>query len=327
MKKTVWTIVFLLLALLAASLLSFTVGSASLSMADILAAFNGQNAAASMILFQIRLPRLLLSMVVGAALAGSGALMQGIFKNPMADPHILGVSSGAALGAAVGMVFFSSVAALAPFAFSFAMGTVFLVWMISGKGKGGTVALLLSGTAISAFLSAMVSCLMLVDYEQLEHVYLWTMGSLSSATWDKLLVCAPLAILPLLFSLLFTKDLNAMLLGDQQAASLGVSVRRTRLIVITLAALSTSAAVSVSGVIGFIGLIVPHAVRFILGANHEKLLPVSILTGALVLSLTDTVARTIIAPSEIPIGVLTALLGAPFFVVLLRRSLKGGAQE
>ena len=322
MKKTAVVCVVLAGLLAGAALLSLCVGSANLSLGQLFAAFGDESLPAHTIFLQIRLPRVLLAMLVGAALSGAGALVQGVFKNPMADPYILGVSSGAALGAAIGMVFFESSALLPPIAFLGGLGAVSLVWFLSRKG--GTVSLLLAGTAVSAFLSAAVSSLMLVDRDKLERVYLWTMGSLSSATWEKLFSCLPFVLLGLSLSLFFCKDLNAMLLGDEQAQSLGVDAPRVRLIVTLLSTLVAAAAVSVSGVIGFVGLMVPHGVRFLVGPSHERLVPVSALAGSLVLLVVDTLARTLLAPSEIPIGVLTALLGAPFFLVLLCRSLKEG---
>lgn len=322
MKRTPLVCVCLAVLLAVAALIALCVGSANLSVSELLSSLGDRGSSAHTILLGLRLPRVLLAMLVGAALSGAGALMQGVFKNPMADPHILGASSGAAFGAAFGMVVFNANALLPVFAFLGGFMAVSLVWGLSRRGS--MVSLLLAGTAVSAFLSAAVSSLMLLDKDKLEKVYLWTMGSLANATWSKLWLCLPFILAGLVLSLFFCKDLNAMLLGDEQAQSLGVNVRRVRLLVTVLATLTASAAVSVSGIIGFVGLMVPHTVRFLVGPAHERVVPISVLAGALVLMVTDTFARTLLAPVEIPIGVLTALLGAPFFLMLLNRSLKGG---
>lgn len=308
--------------LLAAAVLGAAFGASGMGLAGVREAIGQPGGTNGVILFGIRLPRVALSMLVGAALALSGAMMQGVFQNPMADPHILGVSSGAALGAAVAMVLLGSTAALAPVAFVFGLGTAILVWMLSKNGT--TVTLILAGTAVSAFLSALVSALLLLDREGLERVYLWTMGSFTAATWEKVWILLPVVVLGAGLSLLLSKSLNALLLGDEQAASLGVDVRRSRLLAILLSSLLTSCAVAMSGVIGFVGLMVPHALRFLVGPKHENLLPLSALGGALLLSLMDTLSRSLLPPVEIPVGVLTSLLGAPFFLYLLRKNLKRG---
>ncbi|MDR3085236.1 MAG: iron ABC transporter permease [Christensenellaceae bacterium] len=322
MKRRGWLFPALFLLLVLAGGVSLLFGGARLPLARLLAAFRGRDEAAAIILWSLRLPRVLLSMTVGAALAIAGALMQGVFQNPMADPHILGVSSGAALGAALGMALFGGVAALPPLAFVFGLLAAGLVYALSRGGS--TVALLLAGTAVSACLSAMVSMLMLFHRDGLERVLLWTMGSFTMAGFDRLLICLPATMVGLLGAMFLSGDLNALQLGDEQAASLGVRVGRTRLFALLIASFMTAAAVSMSGIIGFVGLMVPHGVRLIAGPAHERLIPLSALGGAALLCLTDTLARSLLAPMEIPVGVLTALLGGPFFLLLLRKNLKGG---
>lgn len=325
MKRTLPIYLILIVLLALAAGLSLLVGSASLPISSLFEAFADPSSKAGLIIIGIRLPRILLSMIVGAALCAAGAVMQGVFQNPMADPHILGVSSGASLGAGIAIIAFGSTFSLPPMAFLFGLLAAAAVWLLS-RG-GGTVSLLLAGTAISALLSALVSSIMLIDRDSLERVYLWTMGSFTNASFDKVLICLPIVVLGLLLCILMAKPLNALLLGDEQAASLGVNVPLTRLSAIAVSTLITSAAVSMSGVIGFVGLMVPHGVRLVAGPKHEHLIPLSALSGALLLLVVDTLSRTIIAPMEIPVGVLTALLGAPFFLFLLRKNIRGGKKN
>lgn len=283
----------------------------------------------ALIVYQVRLPRILLAMLVGMALSMTGAAFQGLFRNPLADPHILGVSSGAALGATFAMISGAGVqllglGALGVAAFTGALLTVFVVYHIAGAGSGGkTVHLLLTGTAISSFLSALMSLLMTRHQETLEKVYLWTLGSFSAATWDKVLFLFIFVILGTLFLLLLSRELNLLSVGEDTAATLGVSLTKVRKLIIIVGSLLVAASVAVSGVIGFVGLIVPHCVRLLFGSNHERLMPASMFVGAIFMILCDTIARTVTAPSEIPVGVVTSLFGAPYFIYLLYREKAG----
>ncbi len=312
----------------AAALVAMGLGAARLSPGEVLravgAALTGQGASgtAYTIVMNVRLPRVLISYVVGAALAVCGACMQGLFRNPMADPHLLGVSSGAALGVAVATLTGAGAlrALTGTFAFAFAIGTVIVVLVLSRvRGRVSTMSLLLAGIAVSSLLSAITSGLMIVNREHMDEVYMWTMGSFTASDWDKFAYAAPVMLLGILGIMAFARDLNAMLMGEQEARQLGVQVRRVRIVLLGLCTLVTAMAVSVSGVIGFVGLMVPHGLRLICGPDHRSLLPLSVLAGGLYLLIMDTLARTVMMPIEIPIGVLTALVGGPFFLYLMRR--------
>ncbi|MBQ9120423.1 MAG: iron ABC transporter permease [Lachnospiraceae bacterium] len=285
----------------------------------------------ALIVYQVRLPRILLAMLVGMALSITGAAFQGLFRNPLADPHILGVSSGAALGATFAMlsgagIQFLGLGAVGIAAFAGALITVFIVYQIAGIGAGRkTVHLLLTGTAISSFLSALMSLLMTRHQETLEKVYLWTLGSFSSATWDKVLFLILFVMVGALLLMLLSRELNLLSVGEDTAGTLGVSIQRVRKLIIISGSLLVAASVAVSGVIGFVGLIVPHCVRLLFGSNHERLMPASMLVGAIFMILCDTIARTVTAPSEIPVGVVTSLFGAPYFIYLLYREKAGQA--
>lgn len=273
----------------------------------------------------VRLPRVLLAAVVGAALAGAGVLYQALFRNPLADPYILGVSSGAGLGAMIAIVATAHATALrfgaVPLAaFTGALLTIALVVKLASlRGRLEATSLLLAGVAVSYVLAAMTSFLMVFAREQMAQVVFWMMGGLGSASWGYLAMVAPMFALGIAVPLVFTRDLNLMLLGDERAGQLGVPVERFRIIVLAAASLLTAAAVAVAGLIGFVGLMTPHIVRLVLGPDHRSLLPASVLTGAIVLVLADLVARVILAPVEIPVGIVTAVLGGPFFIYLLVR--------
>ncbi len=310
---------------------SLMVGSAGMPIEQFLATVRGHfagspgNPTNELIVFSIRLPRALMAYCVGAALSVSGVCMQGVFKNPMAEPHILGVSSGAALGAALAMVLNLGAGILGLSMVSLGAliggaGAAILVLLLSGRGQGSTVNLLLSGVAVGTFLTAMLSGLLALNHDNMEAVYTWTMGSFASATMTKLALLSPVLLACALLMRVFARDLNAMLMGDEEARSLGVNAGRVRVILLGASTLLTAVAVSLSGIIGFVGLMVPHAVRMITGPDHRATIPASLIAGGLYLMMMDTLARTIFMPTELPVGVLTALVGGPFFLVLLRRS-------
>ncbi len=287
------------------------------------------DSAAKVIIFQIRLPRVLLGLVVGASLAVAGVIFQGIFANSLADPYIIGISSGAALGATlalmlgVGTTFFGFLAVPA-LAFIGAILTVLLVYNIAKvRGEISVSSLLLSGVAVGIFFSAMTSLIMVTSSRELQGAIFWLMGGFSGRSWLHLSVAFPFLLFGLFIALIFARDLNLLVLGDERAGQLGVNVEVSKRILIIAASLMTAAAVSVSGLIGFVGLIVPHLMRLIIGAEHRFLILGSALSGALFLVLADAISRIVIAPSEIPVGITTALFGAPFFLFLLRRR-KGG---
>jgi iron complex transport system permease protein len=277
------------------------------------------------VVWAIRVPRVLLATMVGAALAISGAVLQGIFRNPLADPSIIGVSSGAAFGAVSAIVIGAT-----PFGYmttpiaAFAGGviTTLVVWSLSRRnGRVDTVTLILVGIALNAMIGAGMGMLnYMADDEQLRAVVFWSMGSLGGATWKSLYAILPLILLGLIALPRQARDLNLLVLGEREARHLGVDVDRTRFLLIVVVALTTGAAVAFAGIIGFVGLIVPHLIRLISGPDHRVLLPASALTGATLLVLTDLLSRTIVSPLELPIGVVTALLGAPFFLFLLLKT-------
>jgi iron complex transport system permease protein len=275
------------------------------------------------IIIQIRLPRILLGALVGAALASAGAAMQGLFKNPMADPYIIGISSGGALGAAIAIVFHLTLPTLPFISFLGSISAAFIVYNISKVDEKIPVAtLLLSGIAIGAFLSAITSFLMYIAGESLHQIVFWLMGGLSSSDWDRIkIITAPLISGMVLLSI-YARELNIMLLGDEEAQSLGVEVEKLKKLTIAISALLTGVAVSVSGIIGFVGLIIPHIIRLMLGPDHRILIPAAALMGGIFIVLADIIARTIIAPTELPIGIITAFFGAPFFIYLLQKRRK-----
>jgi iron complex transport system permease protein len=278
------------------------------------------------IVWQLRLPRVLGAALVGAALATAGVLFQGLLRNPIADPYLLGTSGGAALAATIALLLPVSVGVLGltlvPIAaFVGALAAVMIVYQIARVGARTPITtLLLAGFAISSMMAAAMSFLMLMNQSTLQRVVLWTMGGISASGWGALKVVTPLILLGLVAALVVSNDLNAFLLGEEQAAALGVAVERQKFIVMTIGALLTGTAVAISGLVGFVGLIVPHIVRLVLGPDHRLLLPASFLSGAIFLVLADLLARMVLAPSEIPLGVVTAIVGAPFFIYLLRQA-------
>jgi len=281
------------------------------------------------VLFEIRMPRLLLGLLVGAALGISGAAIQGIFRNPLAEPGLIGISSGASLFAVLIIAFetflFTSLSTwmgyylLAFGAFVGAGLTAFLVYRIASKnGRPNVTTMLLAGIAINAFAGALTGLMTYLSTEQqLRTITFWMLGSLGGATWDNLTALAPFILIPVLILPFFGKSLNAFALGELQADLLGMRTDRVKRWVVILSTLAVGASVAVSGIIGFVGLIVPHTVRLMGGADHRFVLPGSLLLGALVLTLADVIARVVVAPIELPIGVITALLGTPVFLYIL----------
>jgi iron complex transport system permease protein len=276
------------------------------------------------IIFQIRLPRILLGLLVGFALATAGTTMQGLFKNPMADPYIIGIASGAAVGAALSILVLPPIFALYTtplLAFLGALATIFAVYSIAKVGgKLPVDTLLLTGIAISLFLGAVLSFMMSVAGEALHTIFFWIMGGFWLANWTKVQI----TVLPVLLCFgviyLFAKDLNAMLLGEESAQTLGINVEQAKRLLLILSAFITAAAVAFSGTIGFVGLIIPHITRILVGPDHRVLLPASAMMGGIFLMWTDALARLL---GELPVGILTAFFGAPFFIYLLKKRKRG----
>ena len=280
------------------------------------------------IVLEIRLPRVILAGLVGAALATAGATYQGLFRNPLADPYLIGVAQGASLGAIVGFLLptawnISGFGIIPLLAFIGALLATVIVYALARVGKTLPVTtLILSGVALSALLGSIVSYLIISSGEKMHGIIFWLMGSFAMSQWSEIRVVLPYVAVGTAVIIIFARLLNVMQLDEEQAQQLGVNVERLKLILLAAATLITAAAVSFVGTIGFVGIIIPHAVRLIWGADHRFLLPLSVLTGAIFMILTDLVSRTVLSPTEIPIGVITAICGAPFFLYLLRRRKK-----
>ena len=276
------------------------------------------------IFWEVRIPRVILAGLVGAALACAGTAMQAVFRNPMADPYIVGVSSGASLGAVTaglfGITTVLGVFITPLFAFVTALLTVFAVYALGTvKGRVYVDTLLLSGVAVAAFLGAIVSFLIYFARQEYHRIIFWLLGSLSLQSWDAVIVVLVAVAFGSIIVYLYGRDLNALLLGEETAHNLGADPEFLKTLMLVVAAVMTSAAVAFTGVIGFVGLIVPHMVRLVVGADHRTLVPAATLTGAIFLIWADAIARTALAPTELPVGIITALCGGPFFLYLLRR--------
>jgi iron complex transport system permease protein len=314
-QKSIFAIVCLSVLLVIAIGLALLVGSVFIAPAELLK---------ERIFWEIRLPRVILSALVGLLLSVPGVILQGVLRNPLADPYILGVSAGGGVGAAVAIAFglsftlfgMSSVPLLAFLCSLLAVYVVYKLAEIGGKTVPET--LVLAGVALSSFCAAILALIVIVT-GNLQAIYFWLLGSLSTASWSNVLTVLPYAVIGVGVAYFFSKELNALLLGEDMAQTLGVDVENSRFILIGAASLMTAAAVSVSGLIGFVGLIVPHWVRLLIGPNHRYLLPLSALSGMVLMVVADALARTVLSPLEIPIGIVMSLVGAPFFLYLLRR--------
>jgi iron complex transport system permease protein len=323
-------LMLLLVALLAlASLFSLGVGAVFLSPERVFQALwhptgPGVKTADVAIVRDLRLARVLLAGLIGAGLAAAGAAFQGMFRNPLADPYVVGASGGAALGASLAIV--SGVtwrlAGMGPVplaAFGGSLLAVFVVYFIAEVGgKSSAIELLLAGAALSTLLTAITSLLMLVRDTTLHEVFTWTMGGLAGRSWSQVWNSGPYLLLGLAALWLMARPLDALASGDETAESLGLRLGRARGGLVAAASLTTAAAVAAGGIIGFVGLIAPHAARLLFGATHRRLIPASALMGALLLVLADDLARTIVAPIELPVGIVTSLLGGAFFLYLLK---------
>jgi iron complex transport system permease protein len=272
------------------------------------------------ILFEIRLPRVVLGALVGCMLATAGASYQGVFRNPLADPYLLGIAAGAGLGATIAFAIEGGGTALVTvLAFAVGLAAVALTYAL-GRSVGGrsVTSLILAGVAVAAFATAVQTYLLQRNTETLHEVYAWILGRLSTAGWSEVLEVTPYILVTIVVLWASRRLLDVLSIGDDEATALGVRVSRVRLVVVLAATLGTAAAVAVSGLIGFVGIIVPHTVRLLFGWSYRVIVPLSVLFGASFLMLADIAARTVVAPAELPIGVVTAFLGAPFFLLVLR---------
>jgi len=276
----------------------------------------------STIIWQLRAPRMALGLLAGAMLAVAGATYQGVFRNPLADPYLLGVAAGAGLGATFAIVNLSgglSTPSWTPLlAFVGAMAAVVTTWLIGGRSMRSSAAtLILAGVAVSSLLTSAQTFLQQQSTGSIARVYIWLLGSLASASWHSVWMVVPYVVVCVAVCVGAGRALDVMSVGEDESRSLGLSVRRVRFVVIAASSLGTAAVVSAVGLIGFVGIIVPHIVRLLVGTSYRRILPISVVFGAAFLVIADTVARTVMAPSELPLGVVTALVGAPVFVVIL----------
>lgn len=331
------TITVLCIALILAAIVSATVGAAGIPLERLMAAAFGTGADTpllardQLVLWSVRLPRILLAGIVGALLGAAGTLMQGLFRNPLADPGLVGVSAGGALAAAAAIVFGDrllhatgwrppfELLPVAAFVGSL-IATVILYRIATREGRTSVATFLLAGLALGALAMAGVGLLVfMADDRQLRDITFWTLGSLTGATWPKVASLAPIVVALVIAMPFMARSLDLLVLGEAEAFHMGIAVERLKRYAIVAVAAATGAAVSISGVIGFVGIIVPHLLRLVIGPGHRLLLPSSMLFGATLLMIADTFARTVAAPAELPIGILTALIGAPFFLSLLLR--------
>ncbi|MER6945434.1 iron ABC transporter permease [Nonomuraea sp. NPDC000554] len=272
------------------------------------------------LLFELRLPRVLVAAVVGGLLAMAGAGYQGVFRNPLADPYLLGAAAGAGLTTTVVIVLFPAPLGTIPVAaFAGAVGGVLLAYLLGNTAgrSGGTATLVLAGVAVTSFLTSIQTFIQQFKVEELQRIYAWILGDVGGG-WDQFWLVLPYAAVSSVLLLLHGRMLDVLSVGDEEAVSLGVRASRVRLAVLLAASLATAAAVAVSGLIGFVGIVVPHVVRRLAGGSYRIVLPLSLIGGAAFLVLADLIARTVIAPAELPIGVVTMFVGAPFFVGVLR---------
>ncbi len=287
--------------------------------------YGGESSTSAGILLGIRLPRVLLAATVGASLAVAGAILQGVFMNPLADPYVIGVSSGASLGAVLAIVFNPRIAvaglgALPLFAMAGSLLTILAVQRLSSvEGRSSVMGLLLAGIAVNAFLSAVISVVTYVFGNRVHQVWLWLLGGFSHAGWEIVIMAFPYAVAGLVCSTVLARDLNALTLGEDTAAHLGINVSLVRNILVWAAALLTASAVSSAGLIGFVGMVTPHMCRAV-SPDHRFLVPSSALAGAAATVLADAIGRSVMPPQEVPVGIITALVGGPSFVYLLRRA-------
>ncbi|HEV2140692.1 MAG TPA: iron ABC transporter permease [Candidatus Dormibacteraeota bacterium] len=316
-----------LLALLAACCVGVLVGPVHIGIGTVAQALVGMQVdpGQANILWSLRIPRVVLGALVGGTLAISGAAYQGVFRNALADPYLLGAAAGANLGATLAIVFAPGTSILGdnlmPLAAFLGAGAAVAGAYALGRTVGGLrtgIGLILAGVAIAAFFNAVQMYVQQAQTGSLRQVYSWILGRLVTAGWEGVLLVLPYVVLSALVIFLHRRLLDALMVGEEEVTSLGISVRRVRLIVVIAATLGTAAVVAVGGTIAFVGIIVPHTIRLLVGRSYRVVVPLSVLFGAAFLVLADTVARTVVAPAELPIGVITAFVGAPFFIVVMR---------
>ena len=321
MKKNIYFIIAIL-ALFFTVIISISVGAVKIPLQEIVNVFaKSGNQTNRTIILNLRLPRVIGSAVVGMGLSVVGVFFQGLLRNTMADPYVLGISSGAAFGATIAIILGLGLFGISFLAFISSLAVVIFVYIVSKTGpKISMHTMLLAGIAISAFISAIISLLMLLNHEEFNKIIFWTMGGFSLTNWNNIAFSAPIIVICCLIMYVFSRDLNAILTGEEIAEHLGVNTEMVKKIILVLGSLVTATTVSVGGVISFVGLIVPHISRIIVGPDNRILVPFSALSGAIFLTMADTLTRFILRPTEIPIGIITAAFGGPFFLYLLIKS-------
>lgn len=325
-SRTAWRVTILILFAFLAVLgafLSLIQGSSVITMSQIVELLlNPGTDPQSQIIWNIRMPRTIVGALVGINLSLSGAILQAIMRNPLADPHIIGISSGAGLAGVVIMILFPALEYLiTPVAFVGAMLAAICIYILAWKNGIKPVRIILAGVAVSAFLSAGISGLMIFYSDRVHGALMWMVGGLAARSWPHVSIILPYAAIGLVLALASASYLNILQLGDEMARGLGVNVEVTRIVMTAIAALLAASAVSVVGLLGFVGLVVPHAARLLIGSDYRFLLPAAALLGVAIVTLSDTFARVIFAPIELPVGIIMAFLGAPFFLFLLRREI------
>lgn len=324
-RETTTFKVIVLVVLAAAAVFAFilgnVVGTMDISVSDIVNTITGDHTGTNnKVIWNIRLPRMILAALVGINLALSGSMLQGVMKNPLADPSIIGISSGAGLFGILILVVFPQLQNLVPIvAFAGAMLAAVIIYLLAWKGGIDPTRIVLSGVAVSELFGAGISAILVFFSDRVHGALTFMNGSLSSRSWGEVRTILPYTIAGLLLALIFADKLNILVLGDDTARGLGLNVELTRLGFTALAALLAASAVSVVGLLGFVGLIVPHSIRLILGNNYKIMFPATALLGAALVMLSDTFARTVLSPTEIPVGIVMAVLGVPFFLYLLRK--------
>ena len=321
-KRTIIIILFAAMAF-AGFIFSIVAGSVDIPLAEIWQSINGTHGGVhEKIIMNIRLPRTVVAVLVGINLSLSGAILQAVMKNPLADPHIIGISSGAGLaGIAILLMLPDESWLVTPVAFLGAMAAAVCIYILAWKNGIRPVRIILAGVAVSAFLGAGISALMIFYSDRVHSALMWMVGGLSARSWPHVEMMWPYTLLGVLLALIGARSINILQLGDDIAKGLGLRVELTRILLTAVAALLAASAVSVVGLLGFVGLIVPHAARLMVGTDYRFLLPASAILGAAVVTISDTIARVAFSPVELPVGILMAVFGAPFFLFLLRREL------
>ena len=324
--RTLWRMLMLVLFVILAAIgcfLSVAKGAADISLSQIFTILlHPQAAPQDQIIWNIRLPRMIVGALVGMNLALSGCILQAVMRNPLADPHIIGISSGAGISGITVMILFPALEYLiTPVAFVGAMAAAVAIYILAWKNGIKPVRIILAGVAVSAFLGAGISGLLIFYSDRVNGALMWMVGGLAARSWPHVSIIVPYAVVGLILAVLSSHYLNILQLGDDMAKGLGVHVEITRIVLTAIAALLAASAVSVVGLLGFVGLVIPHISRLILGSDYRYLVPGAAILGVAIVTLSDTFARIVFAPVELPVGIFLAFIGAPFFLFLLRREL------